>query len=144
MEEYLEDRDYYALSAFITNKYIDTYSEDYEEYRAIEHAARYYEYLYEVIMRANVSADTYDKQSSANMIAEYVNKFYEIFDESIAGYSYIGDSGKSREAALEMEEQIHALLIGYCGLTKEDVAEFMSMSDAARALVIEERMSDGE
>ena len=43
-----------------------------------------------------------------------------------------------------MQEQIHALLMAYCGLTKEEADALPDMSSAERTLLIEEKLLHGE
>lgn len=144
MEQYLEDRDYYAFAMFCDINKISAYEEGYEEYNSIIYAVRQYHYAYDAIMRTVKPYEGVDNQNSISYIAEYVNGFYKIFDESSDNYYSANTSEKSMEVALEIKEQLEALLMAYCGLTQEDIAGFADMSKAERALIIEERMTDGE
>lgn len=136
MEEYLAERDYYALSIFCEENSIYSSEEGFEEYDSIIYAANYYSYLYDSIMRTLKIYEWEDMQTYSTRIAQYLNDFCKIFKETDS-YYFMGDTEKEKEVAAAMQEQIRALLMAYCGLTKEEAAALPDMSDAQRALVIE-------
>lgn len=144
MEQYLADRDYYAFAVFCEEKCIGSYKDNFEEYRGIIYGANYYSYLYDSIMDYLHPYEGGDTRRPVTQIAEMLNAFYKIFDGKENAYYSISESDRMYEVALEMQEQVHALLITYCGLTTEDIEQLPDMSDAQRALLIEERMTDGE
>ncbi|MBQ7775590.1 MAG: hypothetical protein IJ379_06685 [Lachnospiraceae bacterium] len=144
MEQYLADREYYAMAVFCETNSINAYEEGFEEYNSIIYAVRHYRYIYDMVMRTLRPYEGADMQNNIGYIADYMNDFYKIFDENTDAYYYVGDSQESLEAAQGMKEQLEALLMAYCGLTKEDVESLQGMTEAERALLIEERMTDGE
>ncbi len=142
MEQYLEDRDYYAFSMFCSEKCIETYDTAYEEYADIIYASNYYRYVYGNIMQLfNPYSDSY-YNDTVQRLSEHLDYFYKVWDEE--GYNYVGDSEKDRRVIEEMQEQIHALLVTYCGLTQEDLVTLPGMSRGKRAVLIEERLSHAE
>ena len=141
MDQYLEERNYYAFSAFCNENYIDVSDENYEEYKSILYATNYYTYLYDNIMRTVKPYEGADMNSYKDWITQYLNEFYKIFDDEDY-WHYVGTSGETYEEAVKIRDQIHALLVAYCGVSKEEVERFPEMSSAERALAIEEGMKN--
>ena len=54
------------------------------------------------------------------------------------------DSAQNRAALAAMEERIGLLLQSFCGLTAEDAKALRGMSEARRAITLEEAMANGE
>ena len=126
LDYYLETRDYYALAAFSNEKNIHTYEGDFAEYDSMLYAAKQYAFLYDYIMKAAYPYEGMDMQNNVKWIGELLVAFYKIFDaESI---HYVGESETDYEHALQMQEQIYALLMAYCNLTKEDVEALATMT----------------
>ncbi len=141
INEYLENRDYYALAVYFDEKHIETYEPEFEEYNVIEFAVNQYKYFYSSLMRTMKPYDEDLSEEFTNM-ARYLSDFYEVYDKE--SYRYMGDSEMNKKAIAGIEEQLHALLQAYCGLSKEDILELPTMTEAKRALVIEEGMTDGK
>lgn len=144
LEQYLADRDYYAFAAFCDENSIDTYEGNYTEYNHMIFATRYYSYIYDYIMGTLNPYEGMNMQNNIKWISDNLTEFYKIYNASEYSYYYIGDSEEKWEMVLEVQEQIHALLIAYCGLTQEEVDAFPNMSDAQRAVLLEERILDGK
>jgi len=139
LDYYLETRDYYALAAFSNEKNIRTYEEDFPEYDNLIYAAKQYAFLYDYIMKAAYPYEGADMQNNVKWIAEQLVAFYKIFNEE--SIYYVGDSEKDYKHAMQMQEQIYALLMAYCNLTKEDVEALATMTNAERTLLLEERLN---
>lgn len=138
IEAYLEERDYYALAAFSNAKRISAYDEDFEEYGNMIYAANQYSYLYDYIMKVWKPYEGMDMQNSVKWIAEQLTAFYKIFNKEYV--HYVGESGEAYEHAMQMQEQIQALLMAYCNLTKEEAEALPGMTNAERTLLLEERI----
>ena len=135
---YLENRDYYALAAFSYEKNISSYEEDFPEYNNMLYAAKQYALLYDYILKAAYPYEGMDMQNNAKRIAEQLINFYKIFDKE--NFHYVGESGRDYEHALQMQEQIKALLMAYCNLSKEEVETLANLTNAERTLLLEERI----
>lgn len=149
LDQFLEDRNYNAFHAFCEEHYIHTYDDNYDEYNCLIYATSQYCYIYEEIMEFHNPYDGSSLEDYTTMLSELLEQFYKIWDDENITYYSVGDSEKNRKYALEIQEQIHALLITYCGLTEEDVKELPSMTSARRSLLLEEKMGkvsafDGE
>ncbi len=138
MEQYLEERDYYSLSLYADEYYIDTYEGTFQEYDSVIRMANCYYYIHTGILHLMKPYEGADITYDVHNISNSVNDFYKIFNPDY--YYYIGDSEKNREIAAEVEEQIKALLIAYVGITGEEADALSGMSDAQRILVIEEKL----
>ena len=57
-------------------------------------------------------------------------------------YCYVEPNHELYEYILEMEEQMHALLITYCNLTQEQVENLRNMSKAEITLLIQEEVEN--
>ncbi len=148
LNQYLEEENYLAFSAFCEARYLRGYDSPYEKYLPVQRASSQYAYLYEYIMRANTKqqegADREDIARCAEYIGEQLNYFYESLD--MERYTYVNgaDSEQNRKALERMEQNVRLLLQTYCGLTEEDVADLQSLSNAKRMVLLEERMGYAE
>lgn len=140
IEQYLKEREYYALAVFCDEKSIDTIEEGYEDYYGILYAAGQYRFFYDYVMYTLRPYEGSDMQTYADRIAELLSDFYKVFDES--HYCYVGTQGKQYQAVLEMQEQMNALLVAYCGVTPKEAEAFPTMTNAQRALAIEEGIAN--
>ncbi len=136
LEQYLDDRDYYAFYLYCEENSIQSDTKGYEEYSCILRMTGYYRYFYDSLMWVlkPYSGDNTDR--NAEYLSTYINDFYKLYDEDT--YNGIGDSTKNLEVAQGIEEQMKALLVAYCGVSKENADAFSEMTDAQRALAIEE------
>ena len=144
IDEFLEDRDYYAVAAFCNEHCIYSSTEEYEEYASFIYATQYYAYIYDYVLKTLKPYEGANMQNKAKYIAEHLDQFYAIFIPEQYSYRYIGEDEEDIRIALEMQEQIHALLMAYCGLTKEEADALPDMSSAERTLLIEEKLLHGE
>ena len=141
IEEYLESRDYYALGIFLETKNIGTNSEGYEDYRGVIITSTQYMYFYDYVMKVVKPREGSDIQSYYEWIAEQINKFYRVLDDTDY-YCYVASDDMQYDYILEMEEQMHALLITYCGLSQEQVENLRNMSKAEMTLLIQEEVAN--
>lgn len=137
IEEYLESRDYYALSVFLEAKSISTNSDDYENFRGVIYASSQYAYFYDYVMKVVKPREGSNVQSYYEWIGEEINSFYRVLDDT-EFYCHVAPDHEHYEYILEMEEQMHALLITYCNLTQEQVENLRNMSKAEITLLIQE------
>lgn len=138
---YLESRDYYALSIFFETQSISTLSEGYEEYDEIIYASSQYAYFYDYVMKVVKPREGANVQGYYEWIGEKVNSFYRVLDDTDF-YCYVESDDEHYENILEMEEQMHALLITYCNLTREQVQNLRNMSKAEITLLIQEEVEN--
>lgn len=141
IEEYLESRDYYALAVYCDNNEIRTSTEGYEEYKGVVYGALQYAYFYDYVMKAASTSDESKIQSYAEWMSEQLNSFYRMLDETDF-YCYVDEANEYYKSILEMEEQMHALLITYCNLTQVEADELRNMSKAEITLLLQEGLAD--
>lgn len=141
IEEYLESRDYYALAIFLEEKSISTNSEGYESFRCAIYASSQYAYFYDYVMKVVKPREGADVQGYYEWISEEVKSFYRVLDDTDF-YCYVEPDHELYEYILEMEEQMHALLITYCNLTQEQVENLRNMSKAEITLLIQEEVEN--
>lgn len=141
IENYLENRDYYALSVYCDANVIRTSTDDYEEYYGVVYAAAQYVYFYDYVMQYANAQDRSMQERTTEWIGEMLSNFYRtLLEENF--YCYVDEGDAHYQDILNMEEQMHALLIAYCDLTKEDVAKLRDMTKSERVLLLQEGMKD--
>ena len=141
MDDYLMNQDYLAFYAFCEKHYISTYTDNYKDYSCLIYAASRYTFIYENIMKFTKFDDSNSLENQITLISDQLDDFYDIWNDNDTNFYSVGESKKNEKYALEIQEQIHALLVAYCGLTPEDVKELPYMTNAKRSLLIEERMT---
>ena len=138
IEEYLENHDYYALYSFLEANYIEYDTEGYEEYRTISRAVTQYVFLYGDVIRVIYPYSEESLKTYPGRIEGELASFYKLYDEE--NYVNIYDNPLHKDAVLQIEAQINALLVAYCGLTPEEAEGFKDMSQAQRMSLLEERI----
>lgn len=142
LDNFLADYEYYAFASFCNENRINGYEDGFEEYNSMIYATQKYCYIYDYVMGTLNPYEGMDMQKQATWIAEQLSGFYKVFETS--DYHYVGDSGPDYDNALAMQEQIHALLMAYCNLTKEEAEALPDMTNAERTLLLEERIGNEE
>ena len=138
MDAYLEEEDFIAFTSFCEENYIDTYETVFEAYVPVDRAARSFSYVYMQIMRIACPPTYAEQDSQISVLAEQLNYFYEALDMTQYEYYENIDEEKAQVAFAAMEEKVNVLLMSYCGLTKEEAESLKGMSEAQRAVTIEE------
>lgn len=146
LDGYLEEEDYLAFHAFAEANDIWGYDSPYEKYMPVLRASSQYAYLYEAILRAYTVRQQEESEEgyAADQIkwtAEQLNYFYDSLDMEQYSYYEDANSQENREALERMEDHVKVLLRTYCGLTPEDAEGLRELSEARRAVLLEERMS---
>jgi len=149
LDEYIAEEDYLGFYAFGEANDIDYYNGPYEKYYPIMRATSQYVHLYDSILAAYSGMQKEyryegDVEFYIDNIADQLDYFYEALNPENYAYYDGADSEENMAAIAQMEENVKALLQAYCGLTKEDLEGWDTLSRAKRIVLIEERMQDGE
>ena len=149
MDQYHAEEDYLGFYAFCQREYIDGYNTNYESYTPILRISHDYKYLYDAIMefytnKQDPKAQEYITKSNRDRLINQMESFYEAMDMENYQYYEGADTEENRAVMEQMEQNIRALLRTYCGLTDDDLAEWSSMSNAGRIVVLEERLGNAE
>ena len=148
IEQYLEEENYMALSAFCYAIYMESYDSPYAKYAPIERACNQYAYLYESIMdaygRKQEGTGPDEMAGYAENISDQLNYFYESLDPEHYSYIVGADSEENLAALDSIEKKVRLLLQTYCGLTEEEAAGLQSLSNAKRMVLLEEKMGNAE
>ena len=144
MDEYLENEDFIAFTHFCNENYIDTYETEFEVYMPVERASQSYSYVYNSIMEVACPPTYADANSRIEYLAENLDYFYNNVDMSQYEYFENIDIEKNEKALAAMEEKVELLLVTYCNFTEEEAKSMKSMSNAKRAVTIEEAILDEE
>ncbi len=138
IEEYLENNEYYALYSFLEAHCIEYDTEGYEEYRTISRAVTQYVFLYGDIIRVIYPYSEESLKTYPSRIEGDLASFYKLYDEE--NYINIFDNTLHKDEVLEIEAQMNALLVAYCGLTMEEAEGLKNMTQAQRMSLLEERI----
>lgn len=141
MDEYLENEEFLAFTAFCEENYIYTYDTVFEKYTPAERVSRYYRYVYEDIMRIACPPEYADQEFVLESLSENLEYFYTSMDMKEYEY-YDIDTELNQRAIAAMEEKTELLLHVYCGLTEEEAMSMRTMSKAKRAVMLEEAVLD--
>ncbi|MBQ7933536.1 MAG: hypothetical protein IJ327_01940 [Lachnospiraceae bacterium] len=142
MDSYLEERDYMGFVSFCNEKGIYGYEDGYEKYNGILSATYQYRSIYTGIMRLEKDAKYGNVEDSIKYIAESLNGLYDLRNPE--SYMYIGADQECLQILTELQEQVHALLMAYGGLSAEDIEILPELSSSKRAVLLEERMYGAE
>lgn len=138
IEEYLENQEYYALYSFFEANSIEYDTKGYEEYKTISHAVTQYVFLYGDVIRVIYPYSEESLKTYPGRIEGELASFYKLYDEE--NYVNIYDNPLHKDEVLQIEAQINALLVAYCGLTPEEAEGLKDMSQAQRMSLLEERI----
>lgn len=134
--EYRGLRDYYNGN--------DLYlADDLREFNAVEYGAQYYGVIYECVMRLWDSGmeNIYDTDGELiQRLAENIIGFYEELGREEDGYHPEWFAGSHKEALLDMEARIRAMLTAYCNMSEQDLDGMSEMSSQELMLLIGRRM----
>jgi len=142
MDALLAAEDFLGFSAYCEANYIDPYDNAFEPYAPLERAARTFSYLYADILRAANPPVYYDTERLISTLTDDLQYFYSALDMEQYEYYEGADSKQNRRALAAMEERIALLLQSFCGLTAEEAAAMGDMSEARRAITLEEAMKN--
>ncbi len=137
MEQYLAERGFYEFSMFCEANEITAYGDILSEYGNIVQVTNQYRYIYDYVMTIANPREGQETQLYIKWIGEYLDGFYKVYDRE-RNYLYDkGDVARNLEIADQVQEQIHALLMAYCGLTQEDIDKLPTATSAERLTILE-------
>ena len=139
LDEYLENRDYAAFSAFCRIHELD-YNDDFKEYRGIVNAVSHYHYIYRGLQELAFATD---KNLSSgyylNEISKHINSFYE--DTGNDYYSRTAEDPERVQTVIdEVEADFKVLLVRYLELTNEEADSLGTLSKSKRTVLIEQAL----
>ncbi len=137
MEQYLAEREFYEFSMFCEANEITAYGDILSEYGNIVLMTNQYRYIYDYVMTIAYPREGQEMQLYIKWIGEYLDGFYKVYDRE-KNYLYDkGDEARNLEIAGQVQEQIHALLMAYCGLSQEDIDKLPTATSAERLTILE-------
>lgn len=144
MDALLSAKDFLSFNAYCEANYIDPYDNIFEKYAPAERAARSFSYLYTDILRTANPPAYYDTERLLSTLTDDLEYFYSALDMEQYEYYEGADSLQNRTALAAMEARVELLLQSFCGLSAEEAAALRDMSEARRAVTLEEAMADAE
>lgn len=138
IDDYLEAGEFRTLSYYLDINVIDTSMAAYEDYRAVFKAISDYSFFYADIIGYMHPSGEKNLATYPTRLEEDIRQFYDLFDEE--NYINVYMQPQHKKYIIQMKEQMEALLVSYCGLTKEEVNAIWEMSKAERMTLLEERL----
>lgn len=138
IDEYLENGEFYALDVYLEVNAIDMGLPAYEEYKAVFSAVSNYRFFYTDLIRCMHPYDEKNLATFPTRLEQDLSQFYRLFNEE--HYLSINDTPQHKKYILQMKEQMEALMVTYCGMTKEEAESIWEMSDAQKMTLLEERL----
>ena len=140
MAAYEEEGNWLGLHAFYNAKEIYYDSDSFREYVAVYNAAYNYKGILDYITRGYSDSDYYNAGEVSRWLADYLDRFYDCEQRiSYSGdYYNVSYAPEHREALACMQEDLDAVLMTYCHLTKEELELLPDYSAAKKQALIEE------
>lgn len=139
IEEYLEHRDYIGFYQYFSRN--DLYFADvFDDYSAIENASGNLSSLYTMVTEiASEPGSYYLEEDNINYTLKSIARNVEDIFSIRESYSYNTEaiSGEFDTIIDDIEIQTKALLVAYCGLTREEADELPNLSLARQYEVLE-------
>ncbi|CVI68583.1 hypothetical protein NDGK_01262 [Clostridiales bacterium CHKCI001] len=138
LDQYIEEEEFFAFTTFCNEHKIDCYEEPYMRYIPVKRTAQNYMNLYENIMQLVCPTEYQEQSSQIEQMTENLDYFYSSMDMEQYEY-YEGADSESNQRALEtMEHNIILLLQTYFHISEEEAEQLKELSQAKRAVLIEE------
>lgn len=140
MAAYEQAGDWIGLCTFYNVKELYCDSEGFRQYMAVYYASVNYEGILDYITRCYTAPEYYKVQDVSRWIAKYLDGFYDYVQRiSYAGEYYDACYAPGhQEALMRMWEDLDALLMTYCHLSKEELELLPDYSTAKKGSLIEE------
>lgn len=142
MDALLEAEEFSAFSAFCEENYIESYGGTFESYAPVIWAAGTYCYVYGDIMSVLMPAEWQEPEQTVESLSDNLELFYDALNMEKYEYYEGADNEQNRKALAAMDENVTMLLEAYFGLSHEEAESLKTMSEARRALMLEEAISD--
>ncbi len=145
-QEYRETLDAYelagdwtGLSTFYSEKWL-AYVDNFEEYNAIRYAASEYASITADIMRHDEENPYRNAKNLAQRVAENLERFYKnVYRTGYENEHYDAQYAPVHKEALErINEDMEAILLAYCHLTREEIDNLPDYSLSMKSSLIEE------
>ena len=140
MAAYEEEGDWLGLYAFYNAKEFYYDSENFREYMAVYNASFEYKTILDYITRGYSDSDYYNAGAVSRWIADCLDRFYGYEQRISYSGEYYNDSyaPEHMDALARMREDLDAVLMTYCHLTKEELELLPDYSTAKKQSLIEE------
>lgn len=144
LDQYIEEEDFFSFITFCNERRISCYEGMYERYVAVERVAQNYINVYNCIMKL-VCPTEYQEQSSAiEQLTGSLDYFYSSMDAEVYEYYEDADNEQSKKAIEVMKDEVSLLLQVYFSISEEEAEQLKELSQAKRAVLIEEAIMGEE
>lgn len=140
MAAYEEEKDWLGMYAFYNAKELYYDSESFREYMAVYNASFNYKGVLDYAPCGRSNTDYYNAGNVSRWLAEYLDRFYD-YEQRISYSSDYYDASyapEHMEALACMREDLDAVLMAYCHLTKEELELLPDYSTAKKQSLLEE------
>ena len=140
MDQYLTDENFRAFSSFCDAHKLDGFEGRYAgKYGRAIRVCNYYVDLYDAL-NEYAFPKSYTTIRQAQWTADAMGSFYYELDY-VPGYGVQDEGDPAVVKAIEtMRENVERFLVAYCGFTEEEAKSMRELSDARRAVILEEKL----
>lgn len=138
LDQYIEEENFAAFTVFCNEHKIDCYEEPYTSYVPIKQTAQSYFNLYEDIMQLVCPTEYQEQSREIEQMTESLDYFYSCMDMERYEYYEGADSESNRNVLETMEHNVVLLLQTYFHISEEEAEQLKELSQAKRAVLIEE------
>lgn len=144
LEELLEHQDYIGFEEYYSGN--DLYLSDiFNNYRAIESACSNLSFFYTTITEIYTEPDSYyldeeNLNSTLRNISQDIEEIFSVKDD----YCYNPElvTGQAADIIEDIQTQTKALLVAYCGLTREEADDFSDLSRSNQYKLLERGLQE--
>lgn len=145
LDEMIENKDYVTLAGYAEYHQVSNYKLEKNavlgKYYPVIRMARQYQYFYNDVMKTLTTKDLNTRKYVYSNINTDISGIYKLTRGSEGQYLYdYGDTELVDYVAADIEELTDAVLIRYLGFTEEETDEFKTMTEARRAVMIEDKL----
>lgn len=138
LDKYIEEENYQALSAFWDEHYINSFTGVYERYVPVFRVAQNYNNIYRDVMDIVCPSEYQERERVIKNLTDNLNYFYDSLDMERYQYYEEADSEENKDILARMRKKVMLLMETYCNLSKDEAEKLEEMSEARRAVLVEE------
>ena len=147
MDEYLSHKDYVSFASYIDYYALDrtSFGKDdvFDSYYPVIMIARRYEYVYQDVMQIATSDTPSERKSRLSTLNDDLNRLYDYMnDPDERGLYDHGDPEMVDRTIDDVNSLVDALLIRYFRFTEAETAEFHTMTEARRSVLLEDKYNE--
>jgi len=136
MQEYEANREYFKLAYYYDENYLGD-NKNFKEYEMLANVCKQYQHCYSYLMNIKFGEETegFTNQEKLEYMSSSINSMYSWAE--VRKYDRNNCYAEHHLACMEdAKDEMEAMLVEYCGITKEEAAGLESMPEAQREVLI--------